>query len=424
MAASHEEAKSATVFLYASLAERRKAGMCIARVPQDVLSPLSIMAIFTRDHLVLLVVAAASLVPALIKFANGEAPNDVVAFMATSRLIHEHAGTALYMQAQVSAAQGQLGTMGGGWMPWAYPPFASLLAALYPTGRAALPAVIVGQGLVMLGLTMAAARTVPDPKAFLTVSSPLVAIANLSGQPAFILVLMAYLLVLRFGPCVGIGWLAVIKPHLAAGPAFALLCELGWRKSLLFLLVVSAVSLGGLFALSALAGAHPLEMMLAWRQASARMLEYVSAVGFPLPRFVSPYALSRTLGVPHVIAIALAGCVGVLVLGLIWRASAERRRALGFAGALLLTPYIYDYDAGVLLIALALASRQAGHDLINRYGIAVMFNAVSGYLCLFGLPHLGVTAPFNPAPALTLWVFFGLSGLLAQPAAGQARGRP
>lgn len=386
------------------------------------------MAIHFRSCLLLALVTALTLVPALVKFAAGEAPNDVVAFMATSRLIHDHAGVGLYRPDEIRAAQNAFGAMGNGWMPWAYPPFASLLSALYPTGRGAMPVVLILQGLAMLWLALRCARTVPDPKAFLVVSAPLIAIANLSGQPSFIVVLIAYLLVVRFSPVAGVAWLAVVKPHLAVGPAVALLREGGWRSGMLLACIVALASIGGLLAVSALAGAEPLAMFEAWREASRRMLDYVSAVGFPLPRFVSPYAMLRTLAVPHALAIAGAGVIAVAVLGMVLRAKPGQRLALGFAAALLTTPYIYDYDAGVLLVGLALASRHAGTDLINRYGIAVMFNAVSGYLCLFALPQLGISAPFNPAPVLTAWVILGLAGMLpregrvlAEPSAAKGR---
>lgn len=81
--------------------------------------------------------------------------------------------------------------------------------------------------------------------------------------------------------------------------------------------------------------------------------------GLAWPKFVSLYGALRGLGAPHEAALGGQLLLAALVaasIALLWRSGADRRLKLAglIAGALLASPYALDYDAALLLPALAL----------------------------------------------------------------------
>ncbi len=121
---------------------------------------------------------------------------------------------------------------------------------------------------------------------------------------------------------------------------------------------------GAAFCVMAQAGAATLAFGIGVWPAFAGKLAYASDVllsggGLAWPKFVSLYGALRGIGASHDAALggqAVFAAVIAATIALLWRSGADLRLKLAglIAGALLASPYALDYDAALLLPAIAL----------------------------------------------------------------------
>lgn len=188
------------------------------------------------------------------------------------------------------------------------------------------------------------------------------------AAPAFFLNIANGQMGLLIAAAFAAGALSLARRPVLAGVFFGLVA----MKPQYGLLIPLALAAGGQWrafagaatCVTAQAGAATLAFGAGVWPAFAGKLSYASAAllaggGLAWPKFVSLYGAVRGLGAPHDAALGgqllLAGAIAASI-ALLWRSGADLRLKLAglIAGALLASPYALDYDAALLLPAIAL----------------------------------------------------------------------
>ncbi len=249
-------------------------------------------------------------------------------------------------------------------VPFVRPHFYALaLSPLAHLSRDAAFVVWIGlQAAFLLALLVLAGLHMGSESALLVAMFAGPVLGLLHGQDSMLISLLSFLgfRSLARGEEVrgGLWWsLLLVKFHLAAGPAVALLAARRWRAMASFLCgcaLLGAINLG-------LSGGEGAALY-------ARMLMNPSTQGlYPAPQNLACLqGLAANLPVTAIWINAAAGLpVIVLILSAFRSGSWRRRHALAQGGALYLTPHIYLYDWSILTPAL-LSGAQPSNPLRER----------------------------------------------------------
>lgn len=273
-------------------------------------------------------------------------PIDFFSFWSAARLV---------LQGNVIAAYGFQPSSFGSLMPMAYPPPFLLLIApfgLLSFGPAFLTWTI---------LTGALYLTASGPGRRMALASPPALSNGLVGQNGF-LTAGIFLIGLRFvadRPVVAglILGLMVIKPQLGLLLPVALVAGRHW----------STLSSGALssFALLALASAvFGVEAYVAFIDVLGRYSTLLNEGRWPWNELASLFAFARWLGVGESAALAMQIAAALTAAGFVWiawRGDWEAKIPITAAASLLVSPYLFTYDAVLLVAPLAwLADRKPG----------------------------------------------------------------
>lgn len=279
-------------------------------------------------------------------------------------------------------------------MPWTYPPqFGLPLAALVlmPAWLARLAFTSVTLGLYLLALKRLSGWHF---SAVFAAVLPMIVVNTLIGQNGLLtgaLVGFFVLLALREGKGAGFPLgLMVIKPHLVIGLALTVLLSRRWRWVAQAATVVLATSLLATVVFGP-------GIWQAFLGGVAESKAFLAEGRYPLERMTSVYAGLRMLGVEPQAALAAHSIIALLALAMIvltvvqgWRT--DRVLAVSALGTLLVSPYNYDYDMGILGVALALSMRDLAGTGRRLYPLVLILVWIaSSYAFLAGvLWHLDV----------------------------------
>lgn len=284
---------------------------------------------------------------------------DFITFHAAGVLALKGALTSAYDTASLAAAE-RLSAPGETLVYlWRYPPPFALLAA--PLG--ALPYALAYALWSLVGLAAFVSglkRLLPGRDGWLlALSAPAVFVCLLHGQSAlFVAAAFAWgLALLEKRPLLAGAILAclVCKPHFAIAPAILLMAGGRWRA-----LAGFAAGAAALCALSVAAfGWAPWEAFL---RTLPGMTQVLAQGGLPWAKAPSLFVLALSLGAPQSAAWLpqLWGAIAVLTAAfVVWRrpGSEALKGAVAVAAALLISPYIFDYDLTLVAVAAALAIR-------------------------------------------------------------------
>jgi hypothetical protein len=275
-------------------------------------------------------------------------------------------------------------------LPWAYPPSVAMLLAplgMLPPG----PALAAWLALLILAAVAAARLAVGWRWAVLGPLYPgcvLSFACAQNGTVTALLLALFYRYSDRHWVCGTALGLLSYKPQFLPIPLLFLLLERKWKT----VATAGAVgaSLAGLSAL--LYGPDP---WVGFIEAVLRQGSLFYADGLQSTRMYSPSAQLIELGHPTA-AMVVAPLVALVTLIASWRAwrrgSAVLRALALSAGALLFTPYGYDYDFAVLVLPLCVALRVSHEFTPARLGV------ISCLVLLPMLTMLGkVFLPLQPA---------------------------
>lgn len=364
-------------------------------------------------YVVLLIVAlfaVATVRPARIILSPADAPtSDFDYFHAGARAALEGQLDRAYDEPWFRAYQRQLyGRDLHG--PWSYPP---------PFGLVVAPFGLVDRGwalllfmqLTLLTYVLTLRRLAGDwlPLLLLLMLVPVMGVI-LFGQNGLLTGTLAGL------TCVGLvdrrRWagiplgLMIIKPHLALGLGLYVLAVRDWRT---FWTAGATAAAAGLAATLAFGST----VWPAFQAAAAFAGTQLPTGYFPLFRMISAYAMVRSLGAPHMLALAvqLVSALTAITLILVAQQRLPARLAIGIAAlaTLMISPYAFDYDlmiAGAGL-ALLLPTVVAQGRPTERSAIYLLFIASATYGLVRKLQH--PTEPPVSMAAVGLWAVIALA---------------
>ena len=281
---------------------------------------------------------------------------DFVTFHAAGRMaLHGHL-TQAYETAAITAAEQASAPGERLTYLWRYPPpFALIAVALGALPYLLAYALWTIGGLAALGTGLS--RLLPGRDGWLlALAAPASFVCVLHGQTGL---MTAAALAWGFALLERRPWLAgailgflVCKPHFAALVPLALLVGGRWKALGGFV--------GSATALCAASLAFGLDPWMAFLNTAPDMVRILTAGGLSWAKVPSTFTLSLSLGAPASIAWTLqivSALCAVIATILVWRspASLNLRAAATVGAALLLSPYLFDYDLTLVSVAAALA---------------------------------------------------------------------
>lgn len=272
---------------------------------------------------------------------------DFVSFWAAARLAIQGQAAAAYDVVAHHAMEASATTIDGRLLPFPYaPPFLFFLApiGLLPY-RVAFSVWVVVTGLIYV-------LAAPIPKRTL-LGYPVFVSNGLVGQTGYLttaLFLFGTRLI-QSRPLLGgaILGLMVIKPQLALLLPVALIAGRHWRA--IFYAALSSISLLVLALI-----VFGLEAHQGFVQMFPRYASYLGESRWPWSELASPFAFVRWFGASQATAWVVHGGIAVLASIMVWRAwrlDWEAKIPILAAATLLIPPYIFSYDALLLVVPFA-----------------------------------------------------------------------
>ena len=320
---------------------------------------------------------------------------DFLSYWAAARLAVEGTPGLAYDIAVHRALELSIGDPRG-MLPFPYPP--PFLLVLIPFGLIAYPPAFAAWVAITVALYLIASRGVA-PLAY-RLAHPQALANALIGQNGFLTsaIFIAGTRALERQPLLGgaILGLLVIKPQLALLLPVALLAGREWRAvagaaaSSIAVLLLALLTLG----IEAYGGFFRILPLYARGMATS---------SWPWNELASVFAFARHLGVPQQPALVIHAIVALGATALVWRAwsrKSERRVPVLAAAVLLVPPYMFTYDALLLIVPM-------GWLIVRERAPLVIAAAFT--LCLLPIvTYVGFYPGPNPIPIAALLCLWAL----------------
>ena len=307
---------------------------------------------------------------------------DFISFWGASQFALSGQPALAYDNAALNALQLEVARFAGGEMPFPYAP--AFLLMVMPFGLVSFPLGLILWSVTGYIIYLFAVNRLHPGLAWAAAAFPPVFATAALGQNGFVVaaILFLGLTLLPSRPLIAglvLGCL-ILKPQLALMLPLAMLAAGQWR------------TIGG--AIVSSVGVMVLGLVLFGQEATTAWLEqmplYVAIARDGLVgwhKLVSVYAAARQLGLPEALAFALHGIVAVAAATAVWRiwrsgADWPAKFAILTAATMLASPYLYVYDALILVPAFVyLIRRRAPVALVALawlLPIATMIQVSSG----------------------------------------------
>lgn len=337
---------------------------------------------------------------------TGTIAPDFVSYWAAGRMMFEGHPTLAYdIAAHRSVEQRIFPTVG--YLPFVYPP--SFLLVLLPFGMAPFSIAFAGWIAITAVLYIASARRLIETRFALSQAA---AAANfIVGQNGFLTsaIFIRGTTLLQSRPLVGgaILGLLSLKPQLALLLPVALLAGREWRAiagGILCSLLLAALAL-------LVMGTGPYQGFLSM---IGHFSDWLSAGRWRWGEIASVYAALRFFGVQQSLALGIHVSVAIfvaVVTGHAWASRSDRRIPILAAATLLASPYVFTYDALLLVMPMAYL-REQGEN--RAFGLIWVLSL---------MPVIGYFRPFpNTIPLaamLCLWALHRRSRPLSEAKDGE-----
>lgn len=331
---------------------------------------------------------------------------DFISFWGAARFALEGTPTLAYDRVALLALQTQAAAFDPNTeLPFPYAP--AVLLLVMPFAVLPYPAAMALWALATLGVFALVARRFAPQSQWLAVSFPPVSVVAAIGQNAFVTaaLFLGGLILLRANRKFAAGLLLgclIIKPQLALMLPVAMLAGREWRVIAGAVVSAPAVLLVGLIVFGPSASQ-------AWLQQMPLYVEIAQNGLVGWHKHISVYAAGRQMGLPESIAFALHCAIAIVAACLVakvWRSNADfsTKAAVLGAATVLASPYLYLYDALVLIPAFAwLVQRQAPVALVAALWILPIAIIIQ---TAFDTGPINV-APLLPITLLALCHFWG-----------------
>jgi hypothetical protein len=283
---------------------------------------------------------------------------------------------AAYDNGLLHAVEASAATFGnaGAQLPFPYPPAYMAFAA--PFGLLSFPAALAVWTVVTFAFYIIAARRLLPGSGWLVAAFPAVFANAAIGQNGFLTagLFMTGLSLLSSSPFAAgavLGCL-VIKPQLGILLPVALLAGRNWRAIAGAALSTVGIILAGLLLFG---GATT----IAWMAEAPLIVNVTDAGLMGWVKLASVYAAARQIGLTPQAALAVHGLVAVAAGAMVWNVwRSTRDEALKIstlaAGSMLMSPYVFYYDALILVPAFFLLARDASArgPLVALWGLSLV----------------------------------------------------
>jgi hypothetical protein len=330
---------------------------------------------------------------------------DFLSFWTAGRMLGDHAD--VYDQGAHIAAQQAYFTQTDAFTAFFYPP--TFLPFCWPLGwlpyfpALALWLVVTGALFVFAVLRWLRARPVAAPAWLLLLAFPASVIQVTHGQTAFLsagLLMLGALWVRERPGLAGIMFgLATIKPQFGVLVPLVLVLTGEWR--VITWAALSALTLAGVSTL--LFGSDTWAAWYALTRAAQTAMD-AGTVGYA--KMVSPFAGAMLLGIPAQVSYVMQGAISVTVAAML--ATAGWRRGytpelgvLMLVGAVLVTPFVLDYDL-LLLVPAMIVIAANGFAPWEKLAVFLAFAAPA-----FARP-LGMNLHLPIVPEIAFFLFWVL----------------
>lgn len=348
-----------------------------------------------------LVVGSGVILPAFLFVSIKSIPpnSDFITFYSAASLIREGRAADAYLPSAMDSAATAIAGRPIDGLRWLYPP--GMLLAVSPFGSLTLADayllwLALGWGLLTLSLW----RLAPHPAmALLVLLCPAVVYCAIVGEVSLFATASAAAgfatLNRRPGLAGAFFGLVTLKIQLALILPVCLLAGRHYRSLLAMFVTATVLEAAGI----ALAGMHSLPAFLA---TSHEILGVVAHRPELLPRLPTVYSLLVGLSLAPAVAIvcqAIVSLADIVAVFVIWRRSNDLAvRTLAWAaGAVLATPFIYDYDLVIFVVPLAAIAKSRWKQGIAWSDAIVMSILWWGS---FGVRYLAGAAGFQAGPLL------------------------
>ena len=310
---------------------------------------------------------------------------------------------AAYDSVALHAVQSTVATFGSATaeLPFPYPP--AYLLLVIPFGLMSFPAGLVAWSVSTFAFYLAAARRLVPHSGWLAAAFPAAFVNAAIGQNAFLTagLFMAGLSLLSASPFAAGALLGclIVKPQLAMMVPIAMLAGRQWRA-------IAGAATSSLAILSIGLLLYGQGTIAAWLHEAPLIVKVTGDGLMGWGKLASVYAAVRQMGVPASPAIAVHLIVAAAAAALVWRAwsspgNAGAKVSMLAAGSMLMSPYVFYYDA-LLLVPSFFYLARAG----ERSGVLLALWSIP--LLLIGQIGVGDFVNLNPAVpiilmALTYW---------------------
>jgi len=344
---------------------------------------------------------------------------DFISFWGAAQLALGGNAASAYDNQTLHAVQAAVASFDGGGMPFPYPP--ALLLLVMPFGLVPYPAAMAAWVLATFPLYFAAIRRLFPASGWLPAAFLPVVVVAVTGQNSFVMaaLFIAGMILLPTRPFVAglvLGCL-VLKPQLAPLLPVAVIAARQWRA-----IAGAAISSIGMLLLGLLA--FGTAATAAWLQ---QMPLYVSIARDGLVgwhKLASVYAAMRQAGLGAEVALTIHGLIAAaaaIAVWQVWRSDAPARckAAVLAAATMLASPYLFLYDAIILVIPFLWLAKEGGKP------------ALVATLWLLPIVTIAQTFGFNGpinlnpvAPMVLLFILWRTVRATTAPAAGRKAGEP
>lgn len=319
---------------------------------------------------------------------------DFLSYWAASRLALTGHLTSVYTLEAHHALEETIAPIKNGWLPFAYPPPFLLIVA--PLGLAPFwLAFFIWVAITAIIYAMVVGRKAALPYAM---AHPSVLANFLIGQNGFLTtsIMAAGLRALAERPFVGgaILGLLVIKPQLALVLPFAMLAGRQWRAiaggvaSAIFALLMSLL----VFGWTAYQGFLSMLPIFTTGMANSQ---------WPWNELASVFASMRFMGASQPVALGVQAAVAIIAIALVCRAwwfDLDGKEPMVAAATLLVPPYLFTYDALLLVIPMLWLIERERHLWVIPVGWLLCLLPIATYFDYYPGPN---TVPL--AAMLCLW---------------------
>lgn len=336
-----------------------------------------------------------------VQSARSPADRDFLSFWGAAQMALAGNPAGAYHNEALHAVQLTAAKLAGGGLPFPYPP--AFLLLVMPFGLLPFTPAMVAWSLATFLLYFAVVKRMFPDSGWLPAAFPPVFVAASIGQNSFLMaaLLVGGLMLIKSRPFVAglvLGCL-ILKPQLALLLPVAVLASREWRA-----MFGAALSSVGLLLLGV--GVFGFAATQAWIDQMPLYVDIAKNGLVGWNKLASVYAATRQAGIDAGTAMSLHGLIAAAAAATVWKiwrsdSDFSCKTAALIAGTMLVSPYLFLYDAVILVVPLLWLAKQK----TDPWLLSILWCVP--LLTIAQLVTLGGPVNLNPLTPIALLVLIG-----------------